>query len=373
MFFKLIITTVSNLKRNRKQTRKVNVRGLGIGGDSPVSIQSMTNVPIEDVDGTVKQIRRLTEEGTDLVRIAVRNEDSIQYLKKIRAAVDTPLSADVHFNYKIAIMAIEAGIDKVRINPGNIGNRSRVQEVLKAAKDHNVPIRVGVNGGSVDLEKYSVVSPGTLVESALEHIRILEDNDFTDIVVSIKSSDILQTVEANKLFSTIRDYPLHIGLTEAGFGLSCAVQSSIAIGHLLLGGIGDTIRVSMTGDPVDEIAVAKKILESVGERKPLLRIIACPTCGRTDPSLNIRELAESVENELRAKFDKELQARDLSIIVAVMGCEVNGPGEAAHADFGIAGGRDGAMLLFSHGKKLRKIKAKDAVFALLNEIEVMLK
>jgi (E)-4-hydroxy-3-methylbut-2-enyl-diphosphate synthase len=364
---------MSNSKRNRKHTRKVSVRGLGIGGDAPVSIQSMTNVPIENVDGTIKQIQSLTEEGTDLVRIAVRNEDSIEYLKKIRSGVDTPLSADVHFNYKIAIMAIEAGIDKVRINPGNIGSADKVREVLRAAKDRGVPIRIGVNGGSVDLGKYGEVSPQTLVESALEHIRILEDNDFTDIVVSIKSSDILQTVEANRLFSAIRDYPLHVGLTEAGYGLSCAVQSSIAIGHLLLEGIGDTIRVSMSGDPVDEIVVAKKILESVGERKPFLRIIACPTCGRTDPSLDIRGLAESVEKELHAKFDKELRARDLSITVAIMGCEVNGPGEAAHADFGIAGGRGGAMLLFSHGKKLRKIQAKDAVSALLNEIEVMIK
>jgi (E)-4-hydroxy-3-methylbut-2-enyl-diphosphate synthase len=357
------------MRKNRKHTRKLSVRGLGIGGDSPVSIQSMTNVPIEDVDATVRQIRKLTEEGADLVRIAVRNEDSIEYLKKIRSAVDTPLSADVHFNYKIAIEAIKAGIDKVRINPGNIGSKSKVQEVLKAAKDHNVPIRIGVNGGSIDLDKFGAVNPGTLVESALDHVKILEDNGFTDIVVSIKSSDILQTVEANRLFSTIRDYPLHIGLTEAGYGLSCTVQSSVAIGHLLLEGIGDTIRVSMTGDPVDEIAVAKKILEYVGERKSVIRIVACPTCGRTDPSLDIRSLAESVENELRTRFEKELLAKDRGITVAVMGCEVNGPGEAAHADFGIAGGRQGSMLLFSHGKKIRKIKAKDAVYELLKEIE----
>jgi (E)-4-hydroxy-3-methylbut-2-enyl-diphosphate synthase len=364
---------MNNFKINRKHTRKVSVRGLVIGGDSLVSIQSMTNLPIEDVDGTIHQIRRLMNEGADLVRIAVRNEDSIEYLKKIRAEVDTPLSADVHFNYKIAIMAIEAGIDKVRINPGNIGSKNKIQEVLKAAKDHNVPIRVGVNGGSIDIKKFGVVSPGTLMESALEHIRILEDNDFTDILVSIKSSDILQTVEANRLFSAIRDYPLHIGLTEAGYGLSCTVQSSIAIGHLLLGGIGDTIRVSMTGDPIDEIAVAKKILESVGERKPIIRIIACPTCGRTDPSLDVRRLAESVENELRSRFEKELRAKEQSITVAVMGCEVNGPGEAAHADFGIAGGREGVMLLFCHGKKIRKIQAKEAVSELLKEIESVLK
>lgn len=369
MLLYITITGMNQLRRNRKNTRKVIVRGLGIGGDAKVSIQSMTNVPIENVEGTIRQIQTLTDAGTDLVRIAVRNEDSIEYLKKIRAAVDTPLSADVHFNYKIAIMAVEAGIDKVRINPGNIGSADKVKEVLKAAKDHGVPIRIGVNGGSVDIKKYGVVSPGTLVESALEHVRVLEDNDFADILVSIKSSDILQTIEANRLFSEIREYPLHIGLTEAGFGLSCAVQSSIAIGHLLLSGIGDTIRVSMTGDPVDEIAVAKKILESVGERKAYIRIIACPTCGRTDPSLNIRALAESVENELRARFENELRSRDRSITVAVMGCEVNGPGEAAHADFGIAGGRDGAMLLFSHGKKLRKILAKVAVPELLKEIE----
>ncbi len=363
---------MNTLKRRRNLTRKVNVHGLGIGGDAPVSIQSMTNVPIEDVGATVKQIRELANKGADMVRVALRNEDSIEYLRKIRAAVDTPLSADVHFNYRIAIMAIDAGIDKVRINPGNIGSKSRVKEIVKAAKDHSVPIRVGVNGGSVDLNKFKAVNPDTLVESALEHIKIFEDNDFTDIVVSIKSSDILQTVEANRLFSTIRDYPLHIGLTEAGYGLSCTVQSSVAIGHLLLEGIGDTIRVSMTGDPVDEIAVAKKILESVGERKPVIRIIACPTCGRTDPSLDIRGLAESVENELRAKFEKELLAEGRSITVAVMGCEVNGPGEAAHADFGIAGGREGAMLLFSHGKKLTKIHANEAVSELLNEIEAAL-
>ena len=363
---------MNHLKRNREKTKKVTVRNLEIGGDAPVSIQSMTNLPIEDVEGTIRQIRKLTEAGADLVRVAVRNEDSIEYLKKIRASVDTPLSADVHFNYRIAIMAIEAGIDKVRINPGNIGSRERVQEVLKAAKDQHVPIRIGVNGGSVDIKKYGAVNPETLVESALEHVRILEDNDFTDIVVSIKSSDISQTVEANKLFSDVRDYPLHIGLTEAGYGLSCTVQSSIAIGYLLLQGIGDTIRVSMTGDPVDEIAVAKKILESVGERKPLIRIIACPTCGRTDPMLDIRALAEAVEKELYIKFEKDLRSANKSLTVAVMGCEVNGPGEAAHADFGIAGGRDGAMLLFSRGKKLRKISGKEAVAELLKEVEEFL-
>ncbi|MFH0974843.1 MAG: flavodoxin-dependent (E)-4-hydroxy-3-methylbut-2-enyl-diphosphate synthase [Spirochaetota bacterium] len=360
---------MDNLRQNRKQTRKVVVRGLGIGGDAPVSIQSMTNVPIEDVEGTIKQIRKLTDEGAGLMRLAVRNEESIKYLKKIRKAVDTPLSADVHFNYRIAIKSIEAGIDKVRINPGNIGSADKVREVLKAAKDYSVPIRVGVNSGSVDTKKYGSVSPQSLVDSAMEHIKILEDNDFFDIVVSIKSSDIFQTIEANELFSSVRNYPLHLGLTEAGYGMSCAVQSSITIGHLLLNGIGDTIRVSMTGDPADEIVVAKKILESVGERKPVLRIISCPTCGRTDPSLDILSLAQSVETELNAKFGNALKEKNISLTIAVMGCEVNGPGEAAHADIGIAGGRKGKMLLFSKGKKLKTIKAADAVKALLDNVE----
>ncbi len=358
--------------RKRRHTRSIYVRGLQIGGNAPVSIQSMTNVPIEDVEGTIRQIRALESEGADLVRLALRNEDSIEYLKKIRKEIDTPLSADVHFNYKIAIKAIESGIDKVRLNPGNIGDALRVKEVLKAAKDRSVPIRIGVNSGSVDLNKYSSVTAGTLVESALEHVMILEDNDFTDIVVSIKSSDVFQTIEANEMFASVRDYPLHIGLTEAGYGLSCAVQSSVVTGHLLLKGIGDTIRVSMTGDPVQEIVVAKKILESVGERKPVLRFISCPTCGRTDPSLNILELAETAEKELNDRFSDAMRSKGVSLTIAVMGCEVNGPGEAAHADIGVAGGKNGSMLLFSRGEKLRKIDAEDAVSCLVQEIEKML-
>ena len=329
----------------------------------------MTNVPIEDVNATIDQVKRLNESGADLVRLAVRNEDSIEYLKKIRQEVKTPISADVHFNYRIAIKAIEAGIDKIRINPGNIGNRDRVQEVVKAAKDFLVPIRIGVNSGSVDRKKYSKITPENLVESAIEHIRILEDNDFFDIVVSIKSSDLFQTIEANKLFSSMRDYPLHIGLTEAGYDTACIVQSSVAIGHLLLEGLGDTIRVSKTGDPVDEVVIAKSILESVGERMPLLKIISCPTCGRTYPSIDILELAKSIEAEICSSFDKTLETMNLSITIAVMGCEVNGPGEASHADIGVAGMKGGDMLLFSQGKRLKKIKIQDAIRMIKEEIE----
>ncbi|MBN2040761.1 MAG: flavodoxin-dependent (E)-4-hydroxy-3-methylbut-2-enyl-diphosphate synthase [Spirochaetes bacterium] len=360
------------MRKNRKKTEKVNVRGLEIGGNALVSVQSMTNLPIEDVKGTVKQIQDLVNEGADLVRVAVRNEDSIEYLKEIRKAVDCPLSADVHFNYRIAIEAIKAGIDKVRINPGNIGSAAKVKEVLKAAKDHKVPIRIGVNGGSVDREKFKEVTPATLVESALEHVRILEDNDFHDIVVSIKSSDVFQTIEANTYFSEIRNYPLHLGLTEAGYGVSCTVQSSVAIGHLLLKGIGDTIRVSMTGDPVEEITIGKKILEAAGQRKAYLRIVSCPTCGRTDPSLDLLSITKSVEKELSEKFGGILKGKDKQITIAVMGCEVNGPGEASHADFGVAGGRNGYMTLFSGGNKLKKIKAEEAVIYLIKEIENML-
>lgn len=338
-----------------------------IGGDAPVSIQSMTNLPIDDVRGTIKQVENLHRAGADLVRLAVRNEASIKHLREIKSSIDIPLSADVHFNFRIAILAIKAGIDKIRINPGNIGSKERVREVVKAAGEYGVPIRVGVNSGSVDLKRYMAVNPATLVQSAIDHIRILEDNDFFEIVVSLKSSDIFQTIEANRLFSKERDYPLHIGLTEAGYGISCVVQSSIAIGHLLLEGIGDTIRVSMTGDPLDEVAVAKKILESVGMRTPEFRIISCPTCGRTDPSVSILELAQAVESELTGYRDR-LRDMGKTLTVAVMGCEVNGPGEAAHADVGVAGGGKGSMLLFSKGKKLKRIKVSEVVPVLIREV-----
>ncbi|HNV47076.1 MAG TPA: flavodoxin-dependent (E)-4-hydroxy-3-methylbut-2-enyl-diphosphate synthase [Spirochaetota bacterium] len=355
----------------RKKTRPVAVRSLVIGGEAPVSIQSMTNLPIEDVRGTVAQIERLRAAGADLVRLALRNEDSIAHLREIRTAVDMPLSADVHFNHRIAIKAIEAGIDKVRINPGNIGDDDRVRDVVAVARERRVPIRIGVNGGSIDLKTYHAVSPESLAQSALDHVRILEDNDFRDIVVSIKSSDIRQTIDANVRFSELRDYPLHIGLTEAGYGASCIVQSTLAIGHLLLMGLGDTVRVSMTGDPVGEIPVARTILEAAGLRVPTVRIIACPTCGRTDPSLDILALAERVESET-ARFHDALYAAGRTVTVAVMGCEVNGPGEAAHADVGLAGGRGGRMILFAKGEKIAVVDVGDAVARLVDEIEAMI-
>lgn len=355
--------------KTRKNKLKIMAGNLQIGGGAPVSIQSMTNVPIEDIEGTIRQITRLEEAGADLVRLAVRNEDAIEPLKKIIKSVKIPLCADIHFNHKLAIGAIKAGIHKVRINPGNIGDDSRVKEVIAAAKDAGVPIRIGVNGGSIDRKKYSSVTAESLVDSAIFHLKILEDNNFYDTAVSIKSSEVLTTIEANILFSDLRDYPIHVGLTEAGYGLNCTVQSSIAIGHLILSGIGDTIRVSMTGDPVDEIIVAKKILQTTGDRVTPIKIISCPTCGRTDPGIDILKLATEVDMELGARFEKKLLETKRSIHVAVMGCEVNGPGEAADADAGLAGGRDGKMLLFSKGKKLRIVNSSEAVPALVKEIE----
>lgn len=354
---------------NRRQTRRVTTGGLAIGGGAPVSIQTMTNIPVERVDDSVAQITGLREAGAELVRVALRSVESAGCLKKIIPAVAVPICADVHFDHLIALAAIEAGAAKVRINPGNIGSDRGVREVAAAARDHGVPIRIGVNGGSLDRRRYPEATPAAMVESALEHVSLLEKNGFCDIVVSIKSSDIARTVEANRLFAKRCDYPLHVGLTEAGYGLDCVVRSSVAIGHLLMEGIGDTIRVSMTGDPLEELLVARKILESAGEREARIRIIACPTCGRTDPSLDILALAKEVDGAVTARFDKLLSERGGTLQVAVMGCEVNGPGEAREADAGLAGLREGRLLLFSRGEKVRVLDRREAVKGLLDELE----
>ncbi len=357
-----------DMKRERKLTRAVRVRDLVIGGDAPVSIQTMTSIPLEDVEGTISQVRRLAREGAQLVRLAVLNEASLEHLQKVRNAVDMPLSADIHFNYRLAIGAIERGIDKIRINPGNIGDPGRVKEVVRAAGERGVPIRIGVNGGSLDRARYPEVTPRAMADSAMDHVRILEDNGFHDIVVSIKSSDIMQTVEANRIFSEMRDYPLHIGLTEAGYGLSCVVRSSILIGHLLMAGLGDTVRVSMTGDPAEEVRVAAKILSSLGERREAVRMISCPTCGRTDPETDLLSIAREIEDKMKEEFGKTLDAMEREVVIAVMGCEVNGPGEAAHADVGIAGARSGNFLLFAGGERRAKIGKEEVLDALRREV-----
>lgn len=354
---------------NKTETRQVNAGGLLIGGGAPVSIQSMTNVPVEDVKGTIRQINELDAAGAQLVRIALRNEEAVSYIPEILKSVKVPVCADIHFNYKIALGAIKAGVHKIRLNPGNIGDEPKVKEVADAASDMGVPVRIGVNGGSVDRKRYGEVTPQTLVASALDHVRILEDCGFYDIVLSIKSSDIFETIEANKLLSKERNYPIHIGLTEAGYGLSCIVQSSIAIGHLLLNGIGDTIRVSMTGNPVDEIASAKRILETLGERFSPVKIISCPTCGRTDPGIDILSLAENAEREIVKRFGQILNFKKRTLHIAIMGCEVNGPGEAKDADAGLAGGRNGSMTLFADGEIIKRVQIDSAIDELMNQIE----
>ena len=353
---------------NRKETKKIKVGNIFIGGDSKIILQSMTNIPIENINETLAQIENMKKHGAELVRLAIRNEDGIKPLSEIIKLSPLPLVADIHFDYRLAIAAIDAGISKIRINPGNIGDEKRVREVVKAASEHNVPIRIGVNGGSINKKKYPHVTPESLVDSAMENISILEDNNFDNIIVSIKCSDIFTTIEANKLMSDLRDYPIHIGLTEAGYGLSCITQSAIVIGHLLMNGIGDTIRVSMTGDPINEIVIGSKILESLELKFSPIRIISCPTCGRTAADIDILTLAQDVERELLQRFSELLIKKNERIIVAVMGCEVNGPGEASEADFGLAGGQNGKMLLFANGVRIKTVLINDAVKELIDAI-----
>lgn len=358
---------------NRKNTGKIKAGSLYIGGDAPISVQSMTNLPIDNTEGTIGQIKALENAGADIVRLAVLNEKAIPSFKKIADSVTLPLVADIHFDYRLAIAAIDAGASKVRINPGNIGEAWKVKEVIKAASERKIPIRIGVNGGSINRKKYSHVTPEALVDSAMENILILEENNFTDMAVSIKSSDIFHTIEANRILSEMRDYPIHLGLTEAGFGLSSLVQSSIVIGHLLLQGIGDTIRVSMTGDPVEEIHAGKKILESLSLKYSPLKIISCPTCGRTSPDIDLLSIAEKAEEEILLNFEKTLKEKNRHITVAIMGCEVNGPGEAKEADFGLAGGRSGFMHIFARGDVIKKVPVSDAVKELMETISKSLK
>ena len=357
---------------SRKKTRVIKIRDIAIGGNNPVVVQSMTNVPLQNVEETIKQINDLEKLGAGIVRIAVRTLDDAEYIPEIIKGTNIPICADIHFNYKIALKSIDNGIDKIRLNPGNIKNEKHVIEVVNAAKLNNVPIRIGVNGGSIDKNKYKSVTPEALVDSAINHLEILENLHFDNIVVSIKSSDIFQTIEANKLFSQKYDYPVHIGLTEAGFGDFCIVQSSIAIGSLLLSGIGDTIRVSMTGSPLGEISPAFDILKSLSLIDYGIKIISCPTCGRTDPSIDLLKISNEVKERLTETFLDKLKSRHIMLSIAVMGCEVNGPGEASHADFGIAGASNGKFILFSKGEKLGVIDENTIIERLSEQIHNIL-
>lgn len=344
----------------RRRSREVSVGSLKIGGDNPISIQSMTNTDTRDAKTTIEQIKKLEEVGCDVVRIAVPDMEAAKNIGEIKKNVNIPVIADIHFDHRLALEAIDQGIDGVRINPGNIGSIEKVKMVVNKCKEKNLKIRIGVNGGSLEkelLEKYGSPTSEALVESALRHVKILEDLDFYNIVISLKSSDIYKTIEAYELISKKVDYPLHIGITESGSVKKGTIKSSIGVGALLIKGIGDTVRISLTGDPTEEVMVGKEILRSLGLLNDKIKVISCPTCGRCNIDLI------SVVNEVEEKINKI----NKDMTVAIMGCAVNGPGEAKEADIGIAGGK-GEGLLFKKGEIIRKIKGDNLVEELLNEI-----
>ena len=348
---------------NRIITKKIKVGSIYVGGDSKVSIQSMTNTDTRDVINTVKQIKALEIAGCDIVRCAVLDTEACDALNKIIKQINIPLVADIHFDYKLALGAIDNGVAALRINPGNIGSDEKISVVAQKAKGNGIPIRIGVNSGSLEkdlLQKYGKVTPLALVESAMRHVSLLEKNNFNDIVISIKSSNVLHMIDSYRLISQKTNYPLHIGVTEAGTIWRGTIKSSIGIGTLLCEGIGDTIRVSLTGDPVEEIRVGREILKSTGLIKDGIEFVSCPTCGRTQ--IDLIKIANQVE--------KILENSHKLIKVAVMGCVVNGPGEAREADIGIAGG-NGEGLIFKKGKIIKKVKEEDLVDALIKEIESM--
>lgn len=347
----------------RKKTHKVKVGSMFVGGDAPISVQSMTNTDTRDVGSTLRQISALEDVGCDIIRCAVPDMEACDALVKICSGTRLPVVADIHFDYKLALKAIDNGISALRINPGNIGSIDRVEMVSKKAKEKNIPIRIGVNSGSLEkdlLERYGSPCAEALVESALRHVDILEKMDFNDIVISIKSSRVPVMIDSYRLLSNRVNYPLHIGVTEAGTLWRGTIKSSIGIGALLSEGIGDTIRVSLTGDPVEEIRVGKEILRSLGYINEGVEFVSCPTCGRTQ--INLIAIAEEVE--------KRLASMDKNIKVAVMGCVVNGPGEAREADIGIAGG-NGEGLIFKKGVIIKKVKEDELVEELIKEIEKM--
>lgn len=339
----------------------VTVGNIKIGGDNPISIQSMTNTDTRDVNATVSQILKLEKAGCEIVRAAVPDAEAAEAIAKIKEQIHIPLVCDIHFDYKLAVTCIQNGADKIRINPGNIGNRDRVKIVADMAKDRGIPIRIGVNGGSLQkdiLEKYKKPTAEALIESAMRHVEILDELNFSDIVVSMKVSDVPTMIEAYRKFNEKSEIPLHIGVTEAGTLNGGIVKSAVGLGVLLAEGIGDTMRVSLTADPVCEIVAAKQILNVLGMRKNGVEIVSCPTCGRTQ--IDLIKIANAVENRL--------SGLDKNIKVAVMGCAVNGPGEARDADVGIAGGR-GEGLIFRHGEILKKVPEEKLIDALMEEIE----
>jgi (E)-4-hydroxy-3-methylbut-2-enyl-diphosphate synthase len=349
----------------RRKTRQIRVGRVAIGGDAPIVVQSMTTTDTKDVDATVRQIRDLSAVGCEIVRVAVVGKEDANALGEIRRQIEIPLISDIHFDYHLALTAIEQGVDAIRLNPGNIGSRERVDRVVKMAKERAIPIRIGVNAGSLErdlLENYGYPTAEAMVASAMRHIRILQEHDFHDIKVSLKASHVGLAVEAYRLFSEQSDYPLHLGITEAGTAQTGSVKSAVGLGILLSEGIGDTIRVSLAADPVEEVKVGYEILKSLNLRRRGVNVIACPTCGRLE--IDVIGLAETVE--------KKLSHISEPLNISILGCVVNGIGEGKEADVGIAGGR-GVGLLFRHGEIIRKVKSEELEAVLLAEIDAIVK
>ena len=348
----------------RRKTHQISLGSVRIGGDAPISIQSMTKTDTRDVRRTAYQIKRLEEAGCEIVRVAVVDEEAARAISEIKKKIGIPIIADIHFNYRLALKSMEAGADGLRINPGNIGGRDRLKEIVLEAKNRSIPIRIGVNAGSLEkdlLKRFGESSPEGMVSSALRTIEWVGDLGFDQIKVSLKASDVVRTVAAYRLFSERSDYPVHLGITEAGRGSGAIVKSALGIGLLLQEGIGDTLRVSLTGDPVEEVRVGYEILRALKIRQRGVEIVSCPTCGRCQ--INLTPLVEKIE--------KATQKILVPLTVAIMGCVVNGPGEAKEADLGIAGGK-GVGVLFRKGRIVRKVKEKDFASVLLNEINKMI-
>lgn len=348
----------------RRKTRELKIGNVKVGGDAPVTVQSMTNTDTSDVGATVAQIKALQDAGCEIVRVAVPDMQSAEAVGDIKRQISIPLVADIHFDWRLAIKSLEGGVDCLRINPGNIGDRDRITEVVKAARERAVPIRIGVNAGSLEkdiLSRYGHPTAEALVESAMRHISILEEMDFREIKVSLKASSVPLTVKSYRLLAEKVDYPFHIGITEAGTLFSGTIKSAVGLGVLLAEGIGDTMRVSLTGDPVDEVRAGWEILKALEMRKRGATIISCPTCGRL--KFNSISIAKEIEERLANLKD--------SVKVAIMGCVVNGPGEAIEADIGIAGG-DGAGMLYIKGKQVRKVREEEIVRTVLEEVDKLL-
>ncbi len=345
----------------RRNSRKISVGNTFIGGNSPITIQSMLNISASDIYGSVKQAQALEKAGCEIIRTAIPDKSSVKLISALKENTSVPIVADIHFDYRLALLAVDAGVDKIRINPGNIGESDRIKAVANKCANAGVPIRIGVNSGSVEkklLSKFVGPTPEALAESALKNAEMLERYDFNDIVISIKSSSVKNTYESNMLVANRCDYPLHLGVTEAGTELSSAIKSSAALGGLLLAGVGDTIRISITGDPIREVKCAKELLKSLEIRKGGVSFVSCPTCGRT--KIDLIGLANDIEKALE-DYDKDIK-------VAVMGCVVNGPGEAKEADIGVAGG-DGCGVIFRKGEIIKKVSEDKLLCELMSEIK----